>query len=66
MSVSSHTGIVFLVIVGVLITIGVIVIAAIETKRMEKDRPSVLDKESDKADGVSDWKKLFGDKRKSD
>ena len=66
MSVSSHTGIVFLVIVGVLITIGVIVIAAIETKRMEKDRPSVLDKESDKADGVSDWKKLFADKRKSD
>jgi len=66
MSVSSHTGIVLLVIVGVLITIGVVLVAAIETRRMEKGRPSILDKDSDKADGTSDWRKLFGDKRKSE
>lgn len=66
MSVSSHTGIVLLVIVGVLITIGVVVIAAIETKRMEKGRPSILEKDSDKAEGTSDWRNLLGDQPKSD
>jgi hypothetical protein len=36
MSISSHLGIILLVIIGVVTIIGVVVIAAIETRRMEK------------------------------
>lgn len=53
MNVSSHLGIILLVIVGVLTIIGVVVIAAIETKRMEKGRPSMLEKTGDKPDKES-------------
>ncbi len=41
MSISSHLGIVLLVIVGAVTTIGVIVIAAIETRRMDSKLPPV-------------------------
>jgi len=39
MSISSHLGIVLLVIVGVVTTIGVIAIAAIEARRMDSELP---------------------------
>ena len=44
MSISSHSGIILLVIVGTVTTIGLIVIGAIETKRMEEGKPSLLSK----------------------
>jgi hypothetical protein len=50
MSISSHLGIVLLVIVGMVTIISVIVIAAIETRRMEKGQPPVISsKGNDKA-----------------
>jgi hypothetical protein len=48
MSISSHSGIVLLVIVGVLTTIGVAAIAAIETRRMEKGQSSIISSVSKK------------------
>ncbi len=42
MSISSHLGIILLVIVGVLTIVGIVVIAAIETKRMENGKPSII------------------------
>jgi hypothetical protein len=54
MSISSHLGIVLLVIVGVVTIIGVIAIAAVETRRMEKGQPSIISsKRSDKAEEES-------------
>lgn len=50
MSISSHSGIVLLAIVGTVTIIGIAVIAAIETRRMEKGKPSIFGKKSDKAD----------------
>lgn len=54
MSISSHLGIVLLVIVGAVITIGVIAIGAIETRHKEKGQPSILSsiskKKRDKAE----------------
>jgi hypothetical protein len=50
MSISSHLGIILLVIVGVVTIIGVAVIAAIETRRMEKRQPSILEKTGDKTE----------------
>lgn len=44
MSISSHLGIILLIIVGTLTIIGVIVIAAIETGRMGGGQPSLLSK----------------------
>jgi hypothetical protein len=42
MSISSHLGIILLVIVGVVTIIGVVVIAAVETRHMEKGQPSII------------------------
>jgi hypothetical protein len=54
MSVSSHLGIILLVIVGVVTIIGVVVIAAIEARRMEKGEPSIISrKKGDKAEEES-------------
>jgi hypothetical protein len=51
MSISSHLGIILLVIVGTVTIIGVVIIAAVETRRMEKGQPSILSgKRSDKAE----------------
>jgi hypothetical protein len=41
MSISSHLGIVILVIVGAVTVLGVIIAAIIETKRMDREKPSV-------------------------
>lgn len=53
MSISSHFGIILLIIVGIVTAIGVAVIGAVETKCMEKGQPSVissiLKKRNDKA-----------------
>lgn len=46
MSISSHLGIFLLVIVGTVTILGVVIMAAIETKRMENDKPSLLSKNS--------------------
>jgi len=48
MSISSHLGIILLVIVGVVTSIGVIVIAAIETRRMEKEQSPKISSASKK------------------
>ncbi len=54
MSISSHLGIILLVIVGVVTIIGVVVIAAVEARRMDKGQPSILSsKKSDKAEKES-------------
>jgi hypothetical protein len=57
MNVSSHLGIILLVIVGLVTIFGVIVIAAIETRRMENGQPSILSgiskKKNDKAEKES-------------
>ena len=54
MSISSHLGIILLVIVGAVTIIGVIVIAAIETRRKEKGQPSIISgKKGDKAEEES-------------
>jgi hypothetical protein len=55
MNISSHLGIVLLVIVGVVTIIGVVVIAAIEARRMEKGQPSIISSKSksDKAEEES-------------
>ena len=57
MSISSHLGIVLLVIVGVATIIGVAAIGAIETRRMEKGQPSIMSsiskKRSDRAEKES-------------
>jgi hypothetical protein len=42
MSISSHLGIVLLVIVGMVTIFGVIIIAAIETRRTDKGKPPIL------------------------
>ncbi len=42
MSISSHLGIVVLVVIGVVTAIGVAIIGAIETKRMEKGESSII------------------------
>ncbi|MGA1979655.1 MAG: hypothetical protein ABSG99_03695 [Sedimentisphaerales bacterium] len=50
MSISSHLGIVLLVIIGMVTVIGVVAIAVIETRRVEKGQPSIISsKKSDKA-----------------
>ena len=54
MDVSSHLGIILLVIIGAVTIIGVVVIAAIEVRRMEKGQPSIIDgKKTDKAEEES-------------
>jgi hypothetical protein len=54
MSISSHLGIILLVIVGMVTILGVVAIAAIETRRMEKGQPSVIPgKKKNKAEGES-------------
>jgi hypothetical protein len=54
MSVSSHLGIILLVIVGTVTIIGVVVIAAIETRHKERGQPSIISsKKSDKAEEES-------------
>ena len=54
MSISSHLGIILLIIVGVVTIFGVIAIAAVETRRMEKGQPSIISsKRSDKAEEES-------------
>lgn len=40
MGISSHLGIVILIIVGVATVLGVITAAIIETRRMDKEKPS--------------------------
>ena len=42
MSISSHSGIVLLVIVGLATIIGVIIAAIIETRRADSGKPSIL------------------------
>jgi hypothetical protein len=42
MSISSHLGIVILIIVGVATIFGVIIIAAIEARRMDKNQSPIL------------------------
>jgi hypothetical protein len=54
MSISSHLGIVLLVIAGVVTVIGVVVIAAIEAKRMEKGQPSILSGLSKRENGKAE------------
>jgi hypothetical protein len=50
MSISSHLGIILLVVVGVVTIIGVVVIAAVEARRMEKGRSFIISgKKSDRA-----------------
>jgi ABC-type enterochelin transport system permease subunit len=41
MSISSHLGIVILVIVGAVTVLGVIIAAIIETRRMDREKPSM-------------------------
>jgi len=41
MSISSHLGIVLLVIVGAVTIFGVIIIAAIEARRMDREKSSI-------------------------
>jgi hypothetical protein len=54
MDVSSHLGMIILVIVGTVTIIGVVIIAAIETRRKEKGQPSIISgKKSDKAEEES-------------
>jgi hypothetical protein len=54
MSISSHLGMVLLIIVGVVTIFGTVVIAAIETRRKEKGQPSIISsKKSDKAEKES-------------
>jgi heme/copper-type cytochrome/quinol oxidase subunit 2 len=48
MSISSHFGMVVLVIVGFATVIGVIVIAVIETRRPEKNEPIIPQQSTDK------------------
>jgi len=56
MSISSHLGIILLVIVGTVIIIGVAVIAAIETRRMEKGQSSIISGISKKKDDKAEEK----------
>ncbi|MDD5326337.1 MAG: hypothetical protein PHY02_00810 [Phycisphaerae bacterium] len=56
MSISSHLGIILLIIVGTLTIIGVAVIAAIETKRMEKGQSSLISNLSKKKDDKAEEK----------
>ncbi|MFA5238174.1 MAG: hypothetical protein WC476_00510 [Phycisphaerae bacterium] len=56
MSISSHLGIIFLVIVGTVVILGVAVIAVIETKRMEKGQPSIISSMSKKKDDNAEEK----------
>jgi hypothetical protein len=42
MSISSHSGIVLLIIVGLATIIGVIIIATIEARRSDSGKPSIL------------------------
>lgn len=54
MSISGHFGIILLVVVGVATIIGVIAIAVVETRRMEKGQPSIISsKRNDKAEEES-------------
>jgi hypothetical protein len=54
MSISSHLGIVLLIIIGAVTIFGVIIIAAIETRHKEKGQSSIISsiskKKSDKAE----------------
>jgi hypothetical protein len=42
MSISSHLGIILLIIIGAVTIFGIVIIAAIETRRMEKGQPSII------------------------
>jgi hypothetical protein len=42
MSISSHLGIILLIIVGAVVIFGVIIMAAVEARRMEKGQPSII------------------------
>ena len=42
MSISSHSGIVILAIIGLATVIGVIIIATIEARRADSGKPSIL------------------------
>jgi hypothetical protein len=42
MSISSHLGMVLLVIIGMVTIFAVIIIAAIESRRMDKEKPPIL------------------------
>jgi hypothetical protein len=42
MSISSHLGMIILVIVGFATVVGVIIIAVIETRRPDKNEPTIL------------------------
>ncbi len=42
MSISSHIGIILLIIVGMITTLGIVAVAAVETRRMEKGQSSIL------------------------
>jgi hypothetical protein len=54
MSISSHLGIILLIIVGAITIFGIVVIAAIETRRVEKERPSIISsKKGDNAEKES-------------
>ena len=44
MSISSHLGMVVLVIIGMATVIGVIIIATIESRRADSGKPSILSK----------------------
>jgi hypothetical protein len=48
---SSHLGMVILVVVGVVTVLGVIIAAVIETKRMDREKPSVFQQPADKKRG---------------
>ncbi|MDD5064153.1 MAG: hypothetical protein PHQ35_05260 [Phycisphaerae bacterium] len=54
MSISSHLGIILVLIVGLVTIFGIVAIAAVETRRMEKGEPSIITGEkSDKAEEES-------------
>lgn len=54
MSISSHLGIILLIIVGMVTIFGIVAIAAIEARRMDMGRPSILSaQKSDKAEEKS-------------
>ena len=60
MSVSSHLGIILLIIVGLATIFGVVLIAVIETRRMEKGKPSILSgRKDDKAENNRNTRSEF-------
>jgi hypothetical protein len=48
MSISSHLGMIILVIIGMATVIGVIIIAVIETKRPDINQPTIPQQPADK------------------